>query len=123
MYEPLKRFRHTEPPWSTRYPALARILREHPQAPRGNVVAKNVSYRSSWHDPDAKYVRLEDNLITDEDPGFVDAAKMNFQLKGDSIVYRKIPGFKQIPFEKIGPYQDQYRATWPIVRQRRERSE
>jgi parallel beta-helix repeat protein len=114
MYEPLKQFRHTEPPWSTRYPALARILEEHPQAPLGNVVVRNVSYRSSWRDPDAKYVRLEDNFITEEDPGFVDAARMNFQLKEDSIVYRRIPGFERIPFEKIGLHEDQYRATWPV---------
>jgi hypothetical protein len=113
MYEPLKQFRHTEPPWSTRYPALARILAEHPQAPLGNVVVRNVSYRSSWHDPDAKYVRLEDNFITEEDPGFVDAAGMNFQLKDDAVVYKRIPGFQRIPFEKIGLYQDEYRATWP----------
>ena len=116
MYEPLRRWRHTEPPWSTRYPRLARILQEHPQAPLGNVVARNVSYRSSWHDPDRKYVRLRDNFITDEDPGFADAAKMDFRLKDDSIVYRKVPGFKKIPFEKIGPYRDEYRATWPLMR-------
>jgi len=118
MYGPLKQFRHTEPPWSTRYPALARILEEHPQAPLGNAVVRNVSYRSSWRDPDAKYVRLEHNLITEEDPGFVDAARMDFRLTEDAIVYQKIPGFKRIPFEKIGLYRDPYRATWPVVRSR-----
>ncbi len=114
MYEPLKRFRIKQPPWSMRYPKLARILEEHPQAPLGNVVVNNVSYRSSWHDPDRKYIKVADNFITDEDPGFVDAAKMNFQLKDDSIVYRKIPAFKKIPFDKIGLYQDEFRATWPV---------
>jgi len=113
MYEPLKQFRHDQPPWSARYPKLARILDENPQAPLGNLVVKNVSYRSSWRDPDRKYVRLEDNFITDEDPGFVDYANMNFRLKDDSIVYRKIPGFQKIPFEKIGLYADEYRATPP----------
>jgi hypothetical protein len=111
MYEPLKRFRVTEPPWSTRYPRLARILDEHPQAPLGNVVARNVSYRSSWRDPDKKYVKIENNYLTDEDPGFADAANMNFQLKDDSIVYEKIPGFKKIAFERIGLYQDEYRVS------------
>ncbi len=118
MYEPLRRFRIKEQPWSTRYPKLARILEEHPQAPLGNVVVKNVSYRSSWRDPDKKYVRIADNFITDEDPGFVDAASVNFQLKDDSIVYQKIPGFKKIPFEKIGLYRDEYRATWPVLKSR-----
>ncbi len=115
MYEPLKRFRIKEPPWSTRYPKLARILEEHPQAPLGNVVANNVSYRGSWRDPDKKYVKIADNLITDEDPGFVDAANMNFQLRDDSIVYRKIPGFKRIPFDRIGLYRDEYRTTSPVA--------
>jgi len=36
---------------------------------------------------------------------------MNFQLKGDSIVYQKIPGFKKVPFEKIGLYKDEYRNS------------
>ncbi len=118
MYEPLKRFRIKQPPWSMRYPKLARILEEHPQAPLGNVVVNNVSYRSSWHDPDRKYIKVADNFITDEDPGFVDAAKMNFQLKDDSIVYRKIPVFKKIRFDKIGLYQDEFRATWPVSKGR-----
>jgi len=113
MYEALRRFKHDKPPWSTRYPKLARILEEHPQAPLGNVCVNNVSYRSSWRDPDKKYVKIADNFITDEDPGFVDAANMNFQLRDDSIVYRNIPGFQKIPIERIGPYKDEYRATWP----------
>ena len=46
---------------------------------------------------------------------------MNFQLRDDSIVYRKIPGFKKIPFEKIGLYQDEYRATWPVPHRSGER--
>jgi hypothetical protein len=113
MYASLRAVPYDKPPWSTRYPALARILHEHPQAPLGNVVADNVSVRSTWRDPDRKYVQIADNFITEEDPGFVDAAYMDFRLKDDSIVYRKISAFKKIPFDKIGPYQDAYRETWP----------
>jgi hypothetical protein len=118
MYEPLKRFRITEPPWSSKYPRLARILEEHPQAPLGNVARNNVSYRSSWHDPDSKYVKLEDNLITNGDPGFVDVEHLDFQLQSDSIVYQRIPDFEKIPFDQIGLYRDQYRATWPVAENR-----
>ena len=39
MYETLRRVPFDKPPWSTRYPKLARILDEIPQAPLGNVVA------------------------------------------------------------------------------------
>ena len=44
-----------------------------------------------------------ENLHTQKDPGFVDAARLNFQLKDDSVVYQALPGFKRIPFERIGP--------------------
>ena len=37
-----------------------------------------------------------DNLILDRDPGFVDAAAMNFQLREDSPVFDKINGFQDI---------------------------
>jgi hypothetical protein len=46
------------------------------------------------------------------DPLFVDAAKDDYRLKPDSPAYKL--GFKPIPVEKIGPYQDPLRATWPI---------
>lgn len=123
MYEPLKRFRITEPPWSTHYPKLARILDEYPQAPLGNILARNVAYRSDWRDPeqvcretfkqniDKKYMRIENNLAIDKNPGFVDEANVNFQFRDDSIVFQKIPDFKKVPFDKIGLYKDNYRAT------------
>lgn len=112
---------YDKPPWSTRYPELARILAENPRAPLGNTCEKNVSYRSGWRDPEEvcratsdkhiekKYMQIADNFVTEDDPGFVDASSLNFQLKDDSIVYQKIPGFKPIPFEKIGLYEDEYR--------------
>jgi len=130
MYDQLKEVRHTQPPWSTRYPELARILDEIPQAPLGNVLVNNVSYKSSWRDPEAHcrqtsqknidrpYMKMADNFVTDEDPGFIDATNMDFRLKDDSVVYRRIPGFKRIPFERIGLYKDEYRATWPVPRGR-----
>jgi hypothetical protein len=47
------------------------------------------------------------------DPQFVDAAKDDYRLRGGSPATRL--GFERIPVEKIGPYQDELRATWPIV--------
>ena len=43
---------------------------------------------------------------------FVDAAHGDFRLKPDSPA-RKL-GFEPIPFDKIGPYEDDARASWPI---------
>ena len=42
------------------------------------------------------------NLELQDDPGFVDPENMDFRLKTDSLVFEKIPEFKQIPFEKTG---------------------
>ena len=47
------------------------------------------------------------------DPHFVDAGKDNYRLKADSPAFQV--GFKPIPVEKIGPYTDADRASWPIV--------
>jgi hypothetical protein len=43
----------------------------------------------------------------------VDAGRGNYRLKPGSPAYKL--GFQPIPIEKIGPYKDALRATWPIV--------
>jgi hypothetical protein len=47
------------------------------------------------------------------DPMFVDSAKDDYRLEADSPAFEL--GFKPIPVEKIGPYKDDLRATWPII--------
>ncbi len=46
------------------------------------------------------------------DPMFVDAEHDDFRLKPESPALKQ--GFEPIPLEKIGPYKDDTRATWPI---------
>jgi parallel beta-helix repeat protein len=46
------------------------------------------------------------------DPLFVDVKKGDFHLSPDSPALKM--GFKPIPIDKIGPYQDPLRASWPI---------
>lgn len=49
---------------------------------------------------------LETNFITDEDPGFVDFEKRDYRIRPDAPLYKKIPDFIPIPFEKMGPVDD-----------------
>jgi len=86
-------------PYKERYPELAGFLDFHGEK-RTNYSARNVVVRcpmlldGDWEQ--------ENNFTTETDPGFVDAAAMNFELRDDSEVFRQIPGFERIPFEKIG---------------------
>jgi hypothetical protein len=102
-----------KPPYSTRYPLLTDWLDLLPDGktfvgmrPRRNVFDGNVlvKYEETFRLV-AKYAQTDfgDNFITNKDPGFIDAAKLNFQLNDSSVVYKQLPGFRKIPFEKIGP--------------------
>jgi len=105
---------YKNPLWSKRYPRLVGIVDDDPPAPKGNLIARNVFYQCKPWDDIFKVARpfaqVENNLI-DVDPEFVDAAHLNFRLKPDSPVYKKIPGFQPIPFEKIGLFEDEYRKS------------
>ena len=41
---------------------------------------------------------------------------MDFRLRDDSVVYEKVPGFKPIPFERIGLYRDAFRKQLPAAK-------
>jgi len=98
----------TKPPYSDRYPWLKNIMDD----TRPNILSRNFVYKCGKF-RDRGTQELVDNFETTEDPGFVDAAQCNFLLKDDSWVYKKIPGFKKIPFDKIGLYIDEYRTALP----------
>jgi hypothetical protein len=107
MKERLLEMRPHEPPYSNRYPELAQLDKYYEGSsgipPEGNRVVHNICV-GKWLDirwrADPKLIEVRDNL-TDQDPLFVDAAKMNFQLKDESPAFKL--GFERIPFEKIGP--------------------
>ncbi len=54
-----------------------------------------------------------DRLSRIADPKFVDADHDDFQLEPGSPAFAL--GFKPIPVDKIGPYKNELRASWPIV--------
>jgi hypothetical protein len=107
--------RYREPPYRDRYPRLPGILDDDPAAPRGNVVTRNICWKGHWDDIEAAarpLVTMKDNLV-DVEPRFVDAARFDFRLRDDSPAWKM--GFQRIPFEKIGLYRSDERATWPIA--------
>ena len=111
----LKAMPYREPLWAGRYPKLVNILDEDPMAPRGNLIARNICLGGRWGDFEAKakpMVTFQDNLL-DQDPRFVDAEHLNFQLQDDSPALKL--GFHRIPIEKIGLYQAPTRASWPVT--------
>jgi hypothetical protein len=106
MYDKLEQVNYKKKPYSTRYPKLAAILEDNPAVPKGNIVRRNICSGGRWLDlqgVDKNIVNIKDNLI-DNEPGFIDPANMNFQLKDDSPAYKL--GFKRIPIEKIGLSKD-----------------
>ncbi len=111
----------TKPPYSTRYPELVDFMELTDDGktyvgmyPARNLMEKNLIYK---HGETFRLVGVhaqfdfKNNFVTLKDPGFVDAAHQNFQLKDGSIVYEKMPGFEKIHFEKIGLYVDEYRES------------
>ena len=110
----LRAMPYTDTVWSKRYPKLVDILDDDPMAPKGNVIARNICVGGKWDDIEPKarpLVTFQDNLLG-QDPHFLNAAELNFQLAQNSPAFKL--GFKRIPIEKIGPYKDADRAAWPM---------
>ena len=116
MEKSLQKMPYKEEPWPSRYPKLVGILEDDPASPKGNVVQRNVFVRT----PEPRLAKevvefgmISDNWVTDEDPGFVDAVAMDFRFKPDAEVFKRIPGFEPIPFDKIGLYRCSNRPVLP----------
>lgn len=126
---------YNHPPYSTRYPNLLNILNDEPYSPKGNVISSNICLRGDWdkaagfwpmsiEDIARPYLTMEDNVVSPDtevldsssksfviaDPLFVDPQNPEqgkFQLMPGSPALKR--GFKQIPFDKIGLYECEFR--------------
>jgi hypothetical protein len=110
----------SQPPWSTRYPTLAKLIDGRRDVPTGNMIANNVTVacKQPLHfdgkKEDLAFSTMRDNLtVTEAEAGFVDAAKLDFRLRADSAVFKKLPMFKPIPFAQIGLHRDADRTVLP----------
>jgi hypothetical protein len=101
------------PPWSTRYPELTNILNQESMAPRGNVVAQNISWAGGWTQIETGAqpgVVLSNNLVG-VDPAFVDTNRLDFRLENGSPAFAL--GFQPLPLDQIGPQTNLEHAPWP----------
>jgi len=92
--------------YTASYPELKNFMNNTSDKERRNIARKNVIVNSSWKpgkQPRGNWDLDDSNWIMEGDPGFVDMDKQNFLLRPDSEVFKKIPDFQQIPFDKIGP--------------------
>lgn len=100
----LKQVNYKKPPYSEAYPGLRTYIEDHPEIPKRNDIQNNVFVNiKELHNGQKEWGPIHDeNIITKEDPGFVDAPNLNFALKENAEVFKKLPGFKAIPFSEIG---------------------
>jgi len=103
-YKRLKQINYNKPPYSNAYPGLATYFKNHPEIPKHNDIENNVFVNIvKLHNGEAVWGPIHDNnFVTSEDPGFMDASKLNFTLRKNSYVFKKLPEFRSIPFSEIG---------------------
>lgn len=98
-------------PHLTKYPELADFFTENRYYPDTNTLEGNVIYnpakpRSGTNAYGARdnlnLVQYSNNWVTTQDPGFVDLAGGDLNLKPDAAVFQQIPGFPDIPFDEMG---------------------
>ncbi|MDB6026118.1 MAG: hypothetical protein JWM68_2341 [Verrucomicrobiales bacterium] len=92
----------TKPPYTTHYPELIGFMNPQPGQPRNSHAKNNVLIRASEISSGNWQYSANEMWQTNSDPGFVDVASGNFQLRPDAEVFKHLPGFKPIPFEQIG---------------------
>lgn len=106
----------SEPPYSERYPELAKYWNDNPEQPKRNDVANNLLYAvARTHNGNTRWGAWVKNMVTKQAPGFVDLPGLNLQLTDASPVYATIPGFNRIPFEQMGLYVDAWRQLLPAA--------
>jgi hypothetical protein len=99
----LKEVDITKPPYTTRYPELVGFMNPKPGEARNSFAKNNVLVRCGDVSNGNWVIDAKATWSTRDDPGFVDAASGSFRLRDDAEVYKRLPAFKPIPFEQIGP--------------------
>lgn len=106
LYTNLKKVPYKSLIWTNKYSVLKYLLKDvSPGIPNNNVIKDNVIYQSkipSISDSVIKYGNVKTNIHYNINPGFVNLAKMDFELNNNSIIFKQIKDFRYIPFNDIG---------------------
>jgi len=121
MSKKLEEYQVQQPPWSLRYPALARMNPERWGHPTGNLLTNNIAVgcklpiRKSGKPEDFKYSQISEPLLLKsiEEAGFENPAALDFRPKAGARILSLWPAIREIPFEKIGLYRDTWRQSLP----------
>jgi hypothetical protein len=99
----LEAVNYKQAPYATAYPKLKNYFEDTPALPKRNFIENNVFVNIKLiHNGSAEWSYFGKNYIASGDPGFENYKEMNFQLKPSSEIFKLLPGFKSIPFSKIG---------------------
>ena len=102
-----------------RYPELAKLSEDY----NVNQIRSNLVYDcKEFLRRDSGRNKMQDNLVTKEDPGFANAAAGDFSLAKIPQALQQIH-FEAIPFDQIGLYRDPYRSELPTEEVRQARAE
>jgi hypothetical protein len=100
----------TTPPHSTRYPDLANMKK----SPDRNYITRSLAIDcGTFSARDRGVNEFLDNHMIAEHPNLANPAASSFRLGEDLPIYDRF-GFRPIPFEEIGLYEDENRASWPV---------
>jgi len=110
---------YDRPPWSERYPRLARIMKDQWQLPEGNVIRRNIALGcEKWLSAHGMkehmdLVRFEHNLTDGREQTITDPRRILQQIRLRPEDMAKVPGFERIPFDEIGLTRDAWRKDVP----------
>ena len=103
------------PIFAAKYPELATFKDEYYKSVATNIFDENLvvnikfklSQANGTVNPQGtrgapELIKGTNNYLTTSDPGFVDYANGNYELKSDSEVFKKIPEFQNIDMSKMG---------------------
>ena len=121
LHTTLRAMPYTSTLWRDRYPTLVTILDDEPGIPKRNVFRRNISAGGRWddiHQGTKKHQTVKDNLVFDKEPHWVRLVKGDrgqpVRLAFENPKSVAEIGFETLPLEKMGVYEDERRATWPV---------